>query len=439
MFHLRVNPLLNLKYGNQQDSEEPYFLNQRGVELRGGFDDRVYVSMNILESQAQFPEYVRQWFDQRQALPGAGLVKSYSDDLFGVNKGYDFLLSQGHVGFNFTPHIGAQIGYGRNFIGNGYRSVLLSDFSNNYFFLKLNWEIWKFHFQNIFGELSVSSANDTPDGTLVPKKYFAAHHLSINLTPSLNVGLFEAVVFNRQNQFELQYLNPVVLYRTVEHGLGSPDNVLIGLDGKWNFLRRFQLYSQLMIDEFVFKELFVERRGWWANKFALQTGLKYIDVAGIDHLDLQLEFNTARPYTFTHTDSISSYAHYRTPLGHPLGANFREWVGIIRYQPVPRLQVQARMIRALTGEDGNNTNWGGNILLSSRRIQQTYGNEIGQGVKTSIDILGVDLSYQLFHNVFLDVQYFQRRKDSADNTRDRTDRYAGGGLRVNLANWRQDF
>jgi hypothetical protein len=98
------------------------------------------------------------------------------------------------------------------------------------------------------------------------------------------------------------------------------------MDAKWNFLKRFQLYGQLMLDEFVFSELVTNNQGWWANKYGIQAGLKYIDAFGIDHLDLQAEYNQVRPYTYTHRDSSAYYAHYDTPLAHPLGANFKELI-----------------------------------------------------------------------------------------------------------------
>jgi len=268
----------------------------------------------------------------------------------------------------------------------------------------------------------------------------AAHHLSFNIRPNLNVGLFEAVIFSRENQFELQYLNPVIFYRSIEHSLGSPDNVLIGMDAKWNFLQRFQLYGQFLFDEFLFKELFIERRGWWGNKFSYQAGLKYIDAFGIDHLDLQAEYNTARPFTYTHFDSTSAYTHYRQPLAHPLGANFREVVLLGRYQPFHRLIIEGRLLRATTGEDdGQGSNWGTNLLVSSNSRSLDYGNDIGQGVATTITITGLDISYMLTHNVYLDLQYFRRQKDSALADRQGTDFYMLGGIRVNLGQWRQDF
>jgi hypothetical protein len=438
-FHLRANPILDFKLAREQGDRKLIFNNLRGMELRAGIDDRIYLYFNIQETQARFPQYVNDRIQQDGAIPGAGLFKRYTSEIFDISNGYDFLNGQGYLAFNLSRHVGLQFGYGRNFIGNGYRSLLLSDFANNYLYLKANWKVWKFHYQNIFAEMTARSNAGFPDGVL-PRKYMAAHYLSYRVRPNISFGVFEAVMFGRENGgFDLQYLNPVILYRTVEQGLGSPDNVLIGLDGKWNFLRRFQLYGQLMLDEFKFDELFIERRGWWANKVSAQAGLKYIDAFGISHLDLQAEYNLARPFMYTHRDSAGSYMHYNQPLAHPLGANFREAVFIARYQPLPRLFLEGRFLRMEFGEDGPGENWGSNLLLSHNIRQLEFGNAIGQGIGAQANIFGLDLSYMLAHNVFVDLHYFYRKKDSQDDKLDSTTRFLGGGVRINVARQRMDF
>ena len=191
----------------------------------------------------------------------------------------------------------------------------------------------------------------------------ATHHLSIELFKNLTVGIFETIIFDRGDGFDLQYLNPIMFYRAIEGTIGSPDNVMIGIDLKWNFLKRFQLYSQFILDEFKFNELITDNQGWWANKFGFQAGLKYIDVLGIDHLDFQAEFNTIRPYMFAHRDGTTSYTHYRQSLAHPLGANFRETIFLVKYQPLKRLYLEGKYIQALISDDINGINlWQQSII-----------------------------------------------------------------------------
>ncbi len=435
-FYLKVNPILNMKLA-RTNGDGYTFLNQRGLVVRGGIDDRIYFETNILESQARFADYVRERIRRDGVVPGAGFFKDYDSRIFDVDEGHDFLLAQGYIGFNVSKHVNVQFGHGRNFIGNGYRSLFLSDFGNNYFYLKLNARVWKFHYQSLFMELNAEGAQAT--NPLIPKKYMAAHHLSIDILDNLNIGIFEAVVFNRNNNFELQYLNPIVFYRTIEQALGSADNALVGLEIKWNFLKRFSLYGQLLLDELKFNELFVERRGWWGNKLGIQLGLKYIDILGVDHLDGQIEFNMARPYTYAHRDSSASYSHYNQPLAHPLGANFQEYILLLRYQLGKKWLFKGRFIYADYGEDTTDENWGNNILTSYNSRVNDFGNEIGQGIGTKTIIAGLDVSYQLFHNFFLELNYFYRKQDSQLEERDRTTSFIGGGVRYNFSNRPLDF
>ena len=435
-FYVKANPLLRLSLSRDAD-QGFFFANQRGVRIRGGVDERIYFATEILETQARFPEYVREYTTYHRALPGNGLYKTYQSSVLDIDNGLDYLNAQGYVGFRIIPHIHAQIGHGRHMIGQGYRSLLLSDFSNNYFYLKFLTRVGRFTYQNIFAELAAASANGISGDRLVPKKYMAAHYLGVDILDNLHVGLFESVVYNRSSQFELQYLNPVILYRSVEHLTGSPDNVLVGLNADWRFLRRFQLYGQFILDEFKFSELFLDNRGWWANKYGFQAGLKAIDVAGVDHLDLQVEYNQVRPYTYQHFDSLSNYTHYNMPLAHPLGANLKEWIFIGRYQPARRWVIEGRMIAARTGRDVEGLNYGSDILRNYTSRIGDFDNVTGQGEDTRITIVGVDATYELFYHFYLQASFFHRVEKTPSDQRSL--QVIGGGIRWNLPDVRMDF
>ncbi len=436
-FHFRANPMLNLGYANAQNDAQPVFLNQRGVEFRGGVDDRIFFYSNITESQARFADYVTQRIRKDRAVPGAGLYKIYSSSVFDITDGFDYLNAQAYLGFNISKHVGMQLGHGKHFIGNGYRSLLLSDWANNYYHLKFNWRVWRFQLQNIFAELSAQSGAGRD--RLLPKKYMASHYLDYKVNKNLSFGFFETVIFNRNNQFEFQYFNPVILYRTVEQSIGSADNILIGLNGKWNFLNRFQVYGQLALDEFKFDELILDNQGWWANKYGYQLGLKYVDAFGIDQLDFQFETNTVTPYTYSHGDSSSVYSHFDQPLAHPMGANFQEFIGIIKYQPLKNLFIELRAISFKGGESEQGTNWGENINISNFSREQNYGNELFQGTSFDGFILSGTASYQIFHNCFADLTFYQRKKNSVNDNFDLNTFYIGGGFRLNSGLLRMDF
>ncbi len=439
-FQMRVNPLLNLQLASEQDDPELLFQNERGLEIRGAVDRKLFFYTSVLESQARYANYVTSRILEYQAVPGAGIYKDYNPRILDVHNAYDFNVASAYLGLHVTRHVSLQLGHGRHFIGNGYRSLLLSDYANNGFYLKLSTRVWRFHYQNLFMELTPISQRQAAGNEKLPKKYVALHYLNYKVTPRLSLAFFEATVLNRSRQFEWQYLNPVILYRTVEGMLGSPDNVLVGLDGHWNLFRRCQLYGQLMLDEFrVASVVNPDEKGWWGNKFGLQTGIKYLNALGVDHLDLQLEFNAVRPYSYSHVDSLNSYTHFNQPLAHPLLANFREVVGLARYQPSPRWLFTVRVMHARTGDNTAAENWGTNPLLSYVSRVQDYGNKIGQGVGATIDLIALDASWMIYHNLYLDAKVLFRKKNSHDDARDQSTKMFALGLRMNVWHANLDF
>lgn len=433
---LRLNPVLYLQAGPM--GERSYFINQRGFDFRAHMS-RFYIACTVLETQALFPAFIDRIYGQYESLPGAHWVKSEPNTAtLGFPYRYDFLLGKGIWGLNVNKFFQVEAGYGNHRIGNGYRSLLLSDVATYYPYLKLNWQVWKIHFQNIYGQLAASSSNLTRD-KLVPLKYFAAHHISVSLLPGLQAGLFESVIFSRNNGFELSYLNPFILYRVVEGSLGSPDNLLLGGDLRWNLFKSFQIYGQFIFDEFRFNELFVSRRGWWGNKWGLQGGLKYIDFLGVPQLDLQVEINLVRPYTYAQyrSDDIS-YTHHAQMLAHPLGANFKEALVRMQWQPHPRIYLDAKYFLINKGLDQNNENYGGNPLADGNKRPGEFNHFIGQGLNTDMNIISLDLRVSLGHQIFWDFGYFSRLENQNSNPALKNS-YWRTGIRMNVGNWKTEF
>jgi hypothetical protein len=164
------------------------------------------------------------------------------------------------------------------------------------------------------------------------------------------------------------------------------------------------------LDEFVLSNI-KAGNGWWANKFAIQGGLKYIDAFGVPNLDLQGEVNIARPFTYSHGGNYTNYSSYKQPLAHPLGANFKEVVGILRYQPLPRLNVTGKLILSSVGRDSAATsfNYGSNILRDNSKQRKDTGNTIGQGYSNKIVFGSLTLSWMLKHNLFIDANVILRK------------------------------
>lgn len=437
-FKAVLNPVAQLGFGYDIDDvsgNKFKQINTKGFEIRGQVDKMLSFYTFFSSEQANYPGFITDEIQATKGIPGAGYYKGYKKG------GYDYYRASGYVAFTPSKYIGFQFGHGKNFIGDGYRSLMLSDYGNDYLFLKVNTRVWKLNFTNIFAELT--SEYDRGPDKLLNKKYMAAHHLNFNITRWLNMGVFESVVFSRQNNFELQYLNPIIFYRYVEQILGSPDNAMIGFDFKANFAKRFSLYGQLVLDEMNFSQEFDFKKDgfvkglfhpkkWYGTKFASQLGLKYIDMFGISNLDFQIEGNLVRPYTYSHRDEVTTWTNYNLPLAHPLGANFTEIVSIIRYQPTPKLFLMAKHIRAIYGEDVDGSNWGKDIFTSYRTKEKTFDNYIGQGVRTKLNLTDLIVTYMPWHNISFDLNYRMRRVNSEIDTRDRTTHFINLAARWNI-------
>jgi hypothetical protein len=434
-FELFVSPVLHLEVGADAAEGMP-FTNTRGVQLHGSIDGRLGFYSYIGENQAAFPDYVDRYIRGRLNVPQEGFWKDYGE------RGVDFLTARGHISLRATQHIDLQFGHGRHFIGPGYRSLLLSDFANNYLFMRINTQVWKLQYTNLFARLTSDIIGNQTGlyGTVefLPK-YLALHRLGLNLTPKLQLGLFESITYgDASGRFDFSYLNPIIFYRAVEQQNGSVGNALLGLDLRWLPLKGVSLYAQGLIDEFVISEI---RAGdnWWGNKYALQFGAEYANALGIRNLDLQVEYNRVRPYTYAHEDLFRSYTHYEQPLAHPLGANFDEMIGIVRYQPLPRLQLQAKLIGATYGSDSLGSNWGQDLLLDNRSRERDYGNTLGQGVSNQLLIADFIASYQLWHNLFAEARYLYRRRENALLPEAEQTNFSSIGIRWNIRQRHYDF
>ncbi len=446
-FDLHVNPVLYLSGGFDRDGDVTPYINTRGGELRGMVDKKIGFYTFLGENQTNFPQYARTWINDtvynRFSIPNEGFWKSIN------GSGYDFFTARGYVSFNATKHVNLQLGFDNNFIGNGHRSMIISNFGNAYSYLKIDVKVWKLRYLSMTAEMkgnARASAGGSRSDTRFPNKFLAYHHLSLNVGKNLNLGFFEIVNFGsddptrRTVPMNLGYLNPIIFFRAIEQNEGSPDNAILGMDFKWNFLNRFSLYGQLVLDEFKLDNV-TAGNGWWANKFGYQFGLKYIDALGISNLDLQLETNIARPYTYAHFTERTNHSHYNLPLAHPYGANFKEYIGIARFQPIHKLTFTGKLIYTDYGADINSTsNFGSDVRKSSSiRVDENgnnlgdFGNELGQGQSNQLFYADFTASYQLKHNFFIDLKAIARSLESTNDDLDNNSLVGTISVRWNIA------
>jgi hypothetical protein len=434
-FFLAIDPAIQQTQSYETGNKERVFLNSKGLTLRGMIADRLGFSAYLTDNQERGPTFFQQRAVQFKAVPGAGYYQSFKKD------GYDYFDNRASIYFNVWKYFDIQLGYDKNFIGDGYRSLFLSDYAAPYLFGKINTRIWKLNYQLIYAQLvGQHLVNDS--NYLYPKKYAVFHHLSINVFPWLNAGIFENVIFTRSTGFDLSYLNPVAFLVSAQQQNGSPDKTTAGLDFKANVGHAVQFYGQLMIDEFILHQILHYSNGFWANKQGIQLGMKYIDAFAVKNLDLQFETNIVRPYSYQHDDSIDNYSHYNQPLAHPLGANFAEFIAIARYQPAYKWNLEGKIIYYKQGLDSAGVNFGGDIFENYVTRPRDYGFQIGSGIPANVVNISGLLSYQWKENVFLELSAMYRSFSVSDPTNtyhSSSSTTFTAGVRINMFRRQYDY
>lgn len=446
-----INPILNVNLGKDTNSEEKYtYVNTRGVNVQGQIGQQINFNTSIYESQGLFADYYNQYARSIKPsggnpaiIPGIGIAKEFKENAF------DFPLAEANIKYTPSEHFDLQLGYSRNFIGDGYRSVLQGDGASPYPFFKINTTFWKIKYTNTYMWLKDVRPDATLDNTYATK-FMANHYLSWNVSKKLNLGFFESVVWGNTNDrgFDANFINPIIFYRAVEFSSSSKTgNALLGLTSKYKWNNSIHFYAQFLIDEFAIGDVRAGNNSW-RNKFAYQIGAKYFNAFKIDNLTLQAEYNHVRPYVYAHSNVLTNYGHNNLSMGHNWGANFRELIGIATYRK-NRYYLQARLIIAQRGFDFNNgvdtSNYGGNIYLDyddDRPFDE--GVSVAQGNKTTIllgdfqagYILNPSSNMKLFANLLY--RDFNPKTEDVVNKKSTTTWFTIG-VKTDLFNWYFDY
>ena len=370
---------------NQNDNTTNSFL-AYGIDLNSIFFQRLSVSSRILNLEGDFNNSLSNYVDSLGVYPGM--------DKIDKNLNYFSLNAEYKINKNFS----ARFGKGTTFIGNGYRSMLLSKNHTPYPFFTLITDFWKVKYYNHF-----TTFYDIYNSSQSQKKHGAFHYLDYQINKNLTIGLFEAIIWQSRDEnfergFDFHYLNPIIFYRPVEFSKHSPDNALIGVNIDYQ-LNKVNFYSQLLIDDLNINRYDNTGDGFFQNKLAFQIGIKSEFNVNEHNFYFLSEYNQAQPYTYAHKHPMQNYTHMNQALAHPLGANFKENILIINHN-YKKWGIGLKYTYAEYGADSIGTHYGQNIFLSDFLAsgeggEFSYGNYNGQGVLNRLHTLYAEINYDI--------------------------------------------
>lgn len=443
---ITIRPILNTGYTLEQSKNNSQGLLEfgAGLQLKAHFKKKWSAQLDYLWDFSEYPSHVNTMVQTKNISPG-----------FGYSKNDRSTFAQGNITFTADENFTFQLGYGKNFIGDGYRSLFLSDNANSYPYFKITANIWKLKYMALYTNyFDITNSNGSVKN--YHHKFSTIHYLSFNATKWLNVGFFESIIWQAQEDqyyrgYDINYLNPVIFLRPAEYAQGSSDNALLGGNLKLRIKKKNILYSQVILDEFLLKEL-KAGNGWWANKYGIQVGLKSYDFMWIKNLTLQAEYNMVRPFTYsyyyqpTNISTLQNYAHFNSPLAHPLGANFNE-VAIGLTYTKKRWVFEAMSTIAKIGLDTNTVSSVGQdvyVPYNNRIDPETgeridYGYETGGGLSTDIINSTLKISYLINAKSQMLLQFGVTNRMYKNKYADESNNMFFIGLRTAITNRYTDF
>jgi hypothetical protein len=427
-----ADPVFSLATGRSSAQQQGTFISSRGVNLTGIAGKHFSFGSTFVENQGRFNNYVDSFIRKYGVVPGQGMVRSFHSNA------YDFAWSQAYLAYN-RQHFDAILGYGKNFIGDGYRSLLLSDNAFNYPYLRLQARFGHFQYTVLYNQYL--NTNYIIDGSY-QKKWSTIHYLQLGLGKRWQLGLFESVIWRAKDStikrgFEWNYLNPVLFIRPEEFALGSPDNIQMGFTARYKLGKSSYLYNQVFLDDLNIHESLANHEQHLNNKYAIQLGWWQSNVFTVPGLNYRLEYNTARPFTYGHRIVQQNYTHYNQSLADPLGANFHELINQLEYSK-DRWYASFHSLLAWIGEDDKGTLSGSN-LWGGEAGAPMLGDYTLEGLKTNLYYheLSVGWYVNKAWNLSLELQGGVRKKVNTKS--EQSESFFSVGLKTGLWNHYYDF
>ncbi len=341
-FWVAVDPIVDAQIGADfsEDSLRRLYWNTRGVRVQAKFYDKIAFTTSVYENQAMVPVYQANFFDAHGEFRPSGntykqenaFVPGYARTKpFKIN-GYDFAFATGQLSIVPTKWLNFQLGNGNQFIGNGYRSLFLSDFSGNYPFFKS--EFFAFNGRLQYDVIYALLTNPyrlkyftTPESTY-ERKIGVFHYLEYSATKRLNVSLFEGSNWRSTDSLgthppDFMFTNPVIGVNSLIKGTSAFNyNSVMGFGASYTppefFNIKSKIYMQLLLDNGIFS--------------ASQIGFKMYDFL-INKLDLRVEYNSLYTNTYLSNHQVRyNYTHNNLSLAHPIGPGTKEIIAILNYQ-----------------------------------------------------------------------------------------------------------
>jgi hypothetical protein len=336
-FKLEISPLFNFSLGKDllDSSNQFLYQNSRGIIILGDITPRFSFSTSFYENQARFSSYENSYMKehgeiyptvnnqynvQNAVVPGAARTKPFK------NGGFDYGYAIGNFVFRATKNITVIAGNNQQFIGAGYRSLLLSDNAVGSPYIRVDYQFfprWTFNYLRSRLLNLVRKPNYTTVEGNYQAKGLAVNYISFAATSRLTISLFDGAIWAKGDSLKTSALNP--LYYSPVPFLAhlvsdSTAYAITGLNFNWVINSNVRLYGQAAFARCEKIET------------AFQLGGRSYEFVGLKSLFMQVEYNQVSSHMYQAPAQFLSYSQYNLPLAHTKGNGFREIVFRINWR-----------------------------------------------------------------------------------------------------------
>lgn len=326
-YFLSVNPLFNFSAGKESGyKNQSLYNNSRGILLRGEVSGKIFFYSLYTENQSILPAYQQEYvnssaiqilIDDSTVLPqkGYGVVQGMGRSKPFKTSGYDYGYAQAKLVYIPFRSLSFSMAYDKLFIGEGYRSVFISDFSSPFPYASLTYENKRIQHVFLCGQLydlvRYKPLFATPE-TFFFRKMLNLHYTTFALHRHLHFSLFEATVFPtfylQPASFNHHAFMPLPFYNYFTYkDLPAKGIAKTGIGAKWYWQKAHTtLYAQYDMED-------MKGKAW-----AYQVGIKKYFLK--NRLVTWVERNQAY-------HAHQGFYHTNENLVHPFGTSYEEWVG----------------------------------------------------------------------------------------------------------------
>lgn len=324
-FSLRINPLFNFQVGidAEDTAQNTLSTNSRGVLIEAAVGKKFSFYTSVWENQSFFPAYISNYVVANGVVPGQGRVKPFK------KTGFDYSRSSAVFVYKPFNWLHVQAGHGKSFYGNGYRSLLLSDFSFNYPYLKLGLSMFegKLLYQPMFASLQhlqrLPSTNST-EAQFV-RKAGTFHVLNYQPNSLFEIGIFEGGIYRNWDttgtvRLPTNYYVPLIgLNSVLNEGDATNYKGIVGVNSRINPIKTLAIYGQIALSTNS------------SDALGSQFGVKWFDAFKAKNLFLQGEMNFVEADLYHGVAPEMNYVHYNEGLGNYTSSFSNEMIGRVQY------------------------------------------------------------------------------------------------------------